>query len=52
MIKDRIKEEHTVIEYIGIEARIFDPLTKNLAYKLLDEHVVGMGVLSSLDISG
>lgn len=42
---DKIKDEKTVIEHITEEAMIDDPLTKCLASKFFNEHVVSMGVL-------
>lgn len=44
---DKVKEGKTVIEHIDTDAMIGEPLTKSLASKLLDEHVISMVVLNS-----
>lgn len=42
VVRDKIKERKTVTENIDTEAMIVDPLTKDLAPTLFNEHVVNM----------
>lgn len=46
VVRDKIKEGLTVIEYMSIEAMIVDLLTKGLTPKLFKEHVFSKGVLT------
>lgn len=43
-----IKEWKTIIEHIGIEVMLVDPLTKS-APKLFNEDIISMRVLNSFD---
>lgn len=52
IIRDKTKNGHTIIKYISVEATIVDTLTKDLAPKFFNMHVVKMDVLSSSDTLG
>lgn len=52
MVREKIKEEHIMIEHVSIEVMVANPLTKRLAFKLFNERVLRMGVLSFFDVFG
>ena len=41
-IRERVKEKKVVIEHVGTELMIPDPLTKGMPLKNFKDHVVGM----------
>ncbi|XP_017438288.1 uncharacterized protein LOC108344344 [Vigna angularis] len=47
-IRERVKEKKVVIEHISIEWMIVDPLTKGLPPKNFKDHVVQMGLGSTM----
>ena len=47
-IRERVKEMKVVIEHISIELMIADPLTKGMAPKYFKDHVVQMGLGSTM----
>lgn len=38
--RDKVKDETIVVEHIGFKVLIVDPLTKGLAPKIFNEHVI------------
>ena len=44
VIKEEVKKQKVLVEYISIKLMIADPLTKGLALKPFDEHVKRMGL--------
>ena len=47
-IRERVKEEKVVIEHISTESMIVDPLTKGMPPKYFKDHVVQMGLSSTM----
>ena len=47
-IRERVKEMKVVIEYISTELMIVDPLTKGMPPKYFKDHVVQMGLGSTM----
>lgn len=52
MVRDKIKEERTIIEHINKEVMIVDHLTKGLTSKLFHEQVIRTNVLNNFDVLG
>ena len=47
-IRERVKEMKVVIEHISTELMIVDPLTKGMPPKYFKDHVVQMGLGSTM----
>ena len=47
-IRERVKELKVVIEHISTELRIVDPLTKGMSPKYFKDHVIQMGLGSTM----
>ena len=47
-IRERVKEMKVVIEHISTESMIADPLTKGMPPKYFKDHVVQMGLGSTM----
>ena len=47
-IREHVKEEKVVIEHISTESMIVDPLTKGMLPKYFKDHVVQMGLGSTM----
>lgn len=49
-IKDLVKKNDIVVEYIGIDFMLVDPLTKGLKPIVFKNHVESMSIVSSFDV--
>ena len=47
-IREHVKEDKVVIEHISTESMIADPLTKGMPAKYFKDHVVQMGLSSTM----
>ena len=47
-IREHVKEKQVVIEHIGTELMIADPLAKGMPFLKFKDHVDKMGIVSSL----
>ena len=51
-VRDLVKNGDIVVEHIGMNRMLADPLTKGLRPIVFKGHVENMGVLSSFDVLG
>ncbi|KAL6272883.1 hypothetical protein ACE6H2_023575 [Prunus campanulata] len=48
-VKEKIRDGHTVLEHIGTNEMVADPLTKGLPNGVFHRHVISMGLTVHLD---
>lgn len=51
-VRDIVKKNNIVVEYIGTGFMLVDPLTKGLRPLVFKNHVERMGIVSSFDVLG
>jgi hypothetical protein len=51
-VRDFVKKNDIIVEYIGTNFMLADPLTKGLRPIVFKNHVENMGIVSSFDVFG